>query len=674
MGAPISKLNVLLTAQTGQFQSDLAKSGQAVTKFGSQAAGVGEKLKGLLAPLAGLAGIASAGAFFSKGVIDAAQLEKDLLAIKTLTGSVEIAEQTMRDLQDFAAGTPFQMQDLTTATKQLLAFGIEASKIQETLTMLGNLAAVSGASVTELAQIFGKVKAQGKVTAETLDQMAERAIPVTKALAQHFGVPEQAIRKMVSEGKVSFAELEAAMQNLAGEGGELGNAMAEQANTLAGKYSTLMDNISLLGIEIAQAFMPTFKDMLDSLIASVQALIKGAKALKDWGDGLSDATGGLISFNSAMKVLKYVAYAAAIPAIIRLIKVIKNLAKAALAAQASTGVGLVTAVGSLVAMLAIEAGAESIFSSYEEDAKSAGDAVNELIKDVDDLKKQGEEISASAITPTEKQTESQKFAESATDDQLIAQQQKLRQESEARVAEMKRLNDQLLEQQRLGENATMTEEERVANQERINELKEEQNEAQQQYLDNEKEIEKREKEREKIVERQKKRAADLVKSARTQTEIYQDQLAEVRKLEQAGAFSTDSEENRRLAAKARAKITAKIDSDIDKIIDNQNKQEKQRLDAWEKAADNAAKKSTSDLVRFGSKKMFEMIAKEQFKKENPLATFQKKSTKIGQDQLNTLRSIDRHIQDQNEAQHAQPGAIPPGAAAEGAALLVDLGG
>ena len=672
MGAPISKLNVLLTAQTGQFQSDLAKSGQAVTKFGSQAAGVGEKLKGLLAPLAGLAGIASAGAFFSKGVIDAAQLEKDLLAIKTLTGSVEIAEQTMRDLQDFAAGTPFQMQDLTTATKQLLAFGIEASKIQETLTMLGNLAAVSGASVTELAQIFGKVKAQGKVTAETLDQMAERAIPVTKALAQHFGVPEQAIRKMVSEGKVSFAELEAAMQNLAGEGGELGNAMAEQANTLAGKYSTLMDNISLLGIEIAQAFMPTFKDMLDSLIASVQALIKGAKALKDWGDGLSDATGGLISFNSAMKVLKYVAYAAAIPAIIRLIKVIKNLAKAALAAQASTGVGLVTAVGSLVAMLAIEAGAESIFSSYEEDAKSAGDAVNELIKDVDDLKKQGEEISASAITPTEKQTESQKFAESATDDQLIAQQQKLRQESEARVAEMKRLNDQLLEQQRLGENATMTEEERVANQERINELKEEQNEAQQQYLDNEKEIEKREKEREKIVERQKKRAADLVKSARTQTEIYQDQLAEVRKLEQAGAFSTDSEENRRLAAKARAKITAKIDSDIDKIIDNQNKQEKQRLDAWEKAADNAAKKSTSDLVRFGSKKMFEIIAKEQFKKEHPLATFQKKSTKIGQDQLNTLRSIDRHIQDQNEAQHAQPGAVPPPGAGA-AAVPVDLG-
>jgi len=672
VGAPISKLNVLLTAQTGQFQSDLAKSGQAVTKFGSQAAGVGEKLKGLLAPLAGLAGIASAGAFFSKGVIDAAQLEKDVLAIKTLTGSVEIAEQTMRDLQDFAAGTPFQMQDLTTATKQLLAFGIEASKIQETLTMLGNLAAVSGASVTELAQIFGKVKAQGKVTAETLDQMAERAIPVTRALADHFGVAEEAIRKMVSEGKVSFSDLQQALGAMAGEGGELGNAMAEQADTLAGKYSTLMDNISLLGIEIAQTFMPTFKDMLDSLIEAVQALIKGAKALKEWGDGLSDATHGLISFNSAMKILKLVAYAAAIPAIIRLIKVIKNLAKAAIAAQASSFVGLGTAMASLVGMLALEAGVESIFSQYEDDAKKADDEVNNLIKSVDDLKKQGEEISASAITPTEKQTESQKFAETATDDQLIAQQQKLREESKARVAEMKRLNDELLEQQRLGEDATLTEGMRAQNQRRINELKEEQNEAQQQYLDNEREIEKREKERAKIAEQQKKRAADLVKSSRTQTEIYQDQLAEVRKLEQAGAFSTDAEENRRLAAKARAKITAKIDSDIDKIIDNQNKQEKQRLDAWEKAADNAAKKSTSELVRFGSKKMFEMIAKEQFKKENPLATFQKKSNKIGQDQLNTLRSIDRHLQDQGEAQHAQPGAVPPPAAGA-AAVPVELG-
>ena len=56
--------------------------------------------------------------------------------------------------------------------------------------------------------------------------------------------------------------------------------------------------------------------------------------------------------------------------------------------------------------------------------------------------------------------------------------------------------------------------------------------------------------------------------------------------------------------------------------------------------------------------MFEMIAKEQFKKENPLATFQKKSNKLQQDQLTTLRSIDRHLQDQGEAQHAQPGAVP----------------
>lgn len=176
-----------------------------------------------------------------------------------------------------------------------------------------------------------------------------------------------------------------------------------------------------------------------------------------------------------------------------------------------------------------------------------------------------------------------------------------------------------------------------------------------------------EKEKAKVIaDAAKKRGGQLLEQNKTQSEKYADQLKEIDQLVQDKGLTAAE------GAKLTAKVEAKIQSDIDKIIDNQNKQERQRLGAWEKAADNAAKKSTSDLVRFGSKKMFEMISKEQFKKDNPLATFQKRSTKIGQDQLTALRSIDRHIQDQGEAQHAQPGAVPPPGAGA-AAVPVELG-
>ena len=71
--------------------------------------------------------------------------------------------------------------------------------------------------------------------------------------------------------------------------------------------------------------------------------------------------------------------------------------------------------------------------------------------------------------------------------------------------------------------------------------------------------------------------------------------------------------------------------------------EQQLINAHKKGVEDAAKSATTNLVRAGSKEMFEQVAKAQFKKENPLATFQKKSVKIQTDQLTTLKSIDRNL-------------------------------
>ena len=639
MGVSIATLGVGMTADTAGLQAGLNKAASSVGKFTndvdsstSKLAGFSSKLTGMIGPLTTLIGIGGAGAFFSKGIIDASQLEKDVLAIETLTGSVQIAEQTMENLQQFAASTPFQMGDLTQATKMLLAFGIEAENVQDHLFVLGNLAAVSGASVSELAQIFGKVKAQGKVTAETLDQLAERAIPVGPALAKHFGVAETAIRDMVSKGLVQFSDLQAALFNVAGAGGKLGDAMSKMSETTAGQFSTLQDNISMLGIEIAEAFLPTLNEIMQSAISVAQGLKSFMESAKSVGDSMSNATNGLVSFNSGLKFLRIAIFTAAIPAAIKMIKTLKNLAKAAIVAQASTGVGLVTALGSLAAAMALEMGIDAMFGPIEEGAAGATEGVGKLTKSLEQLEQQQQRVSnLQAIgTPAAETTQDTELSKSTESLEQIKQ--NIEELDAGRVEFMQKLADEILHLKAAGEDYE-------EQQKKLNKLQAVHNEELERHKKIQDEINKRKKD-------QETRAKRFTDSLQTQAEKYQQQIKEIEELRAAGAFGS-GETGDAIAAQLTTKIEAKIQSDIDKVVEAQEQSRQQTeqrlLDAHKQGVENAAKNATTQLVRAGSKEMFEQVAKAQFKKENPLATFQKKSNKIATDQLRELKNINNNI-------------------------------
>ena len=53
--------------------------------------------------------------------------------------------------------------------------------------MLGDIAAASGNSISEIAAAFSKVQAKGKVELENLNQLAERGIPIFAELKKVTG-------------------------------------------------------------------------------------------------------------------------------------------------------------------------------------------------------------------------------------------------------------------------------------------------------------------------------------------------------------------------------------------------------------------------------------------------------------------------------------------------------
>lgn len=266
------------------------------------------------------AGIAFAGLSASVGLFvnEAAKIETINTQFQVLTGSVLGAEKAVGQLQELSASTPFAFEEVAAAGKQLLGFGFEVESLGENLRNLGDVAAASGAPLTDLSLIFGQVRAAGKLTGERLLQLQERAIPIGPAIAQTLGVTENAVRDLVSQGKVDFATFEEAFRSLSAEGGFAFGGLDKQSQTLEGQISTLKDNFSLLAAEIGRQLLPVAKDLTTALIGVFQQLRQSPELVATIAQFLKIATvaTGLITVvgGLTLAVLKFKAVLAGLSA------------------------------------------------------------------------------------------------------------------------------------------------------------------------------------------------------------------------------------------------------------------------------------------------------------------------------------------------------------------------
>jgi tape measure domain-containing protein len=324
--AGVGRVNKSLRGMSGNFRKQTTSAGAVFQKF---TAGIIRQLAMLGAALLGIQSI--------KLVISAtAKLEQDAIAIKTFVGSMEDAQKLLMEIREFAASTPFQLDNLVDATKVLLAFGWTAETVGAQLLMMGNISAASGIPIQDLAKIFGKIKSIGKLTGETLNQLVERSVPAIEALSAHLGVGETAIRGMVTQGLISFNMLQEAMWALAGTSGDMSTTMAEQSQALSGLWSTLKDNLLELGMLIASGFANDMKYALRVMIHIV-------KGLKDW-----IKTNAIMIKQMVVLIAKWVAFIAlwmfflkmiplAIKGFALIVRAIRSMAAAQVALKAASG-------------------------------------------------------------------------------------------------------------------------------------------------------------------------------------------------------------------------------------------------------------------------------------------------------------------------------------------------
>jgi hypothetical protein len=188
----------------------------------------------------------------------AATAETAAVQFKVLTGSADEAAEVMKRINKFAADTPFESMEITQAAKQLIAFGGSSKTVISELQTLGDLSAGMGIPLTELAELYGKARIQGRLFMEDINQLQGRGINVTAQLAKEFGN----VREAVEKGQVNFSHLEKALKAMTSEGGDFAGMMVDMSATFDGQLSTLVDNIKTIGRGIGEMILPRLKEVV----------------------------------------------------------------------------------------------------------------------------------------------------------------------------------------------------------------------------------------------------------------------------------------------------------------------------------------------------------------------------------------------------------------------------
>ena len=192
------------------------------------------------------------------------------VAFNTMLGSKEKTNALMGQLVELAATTPFDLKGVASGAKQLLAYGLEAEKVIDTMRRLGDIAAGLGLQIGDLAWLYGTTLTQGRMYAEDLNQFTGRGIPMIAELAKQFGVAESEVKQLVTDGKVGFPQVEQAIKNLTDEGGKFGGLMEAQSHTIIGQISNIKDSIDMAFNELGQQS----EGVINTVLAGVSSAVE----------------------------------------------------------------------------------------------------------------------------------------------------------------------------------------------------------------------------------------------------------------------------------------------------------------------------------------------------------------------------------------------------------------
>jgi tape measure domain-containing protein len=251
------------------------RTGEAVggLRGRAQKLGAGIATVGRVAAGAAAGGIAIlGGAVGTTGIQFNAMQEQSKVAWETLLGTADAADKMIGKIQDFAATTPFAVENVDMMAKYMHNAGYEGQQMFDQLMKISDTASafsLSASEAQEMARQMSQVQQAGVAYTEDLNILQDRGIPIFKAIAEEQGVMVKDVKKLASEGKITSEVYNAAFDRIAGG---VEGASKKQSKTFNGMISTLKDNFGMLAGAMSEPFFNFLKGVLPQMISGVETL------------------------------------------------------------------------------------------------------------------------------------------------------------------------------------------------------------------------------------------------------------------------------------------------------------------------------------------------------------------------------------------------------------------
>lgn len=244
--------------------------------FGKETGGIGLAATGLLAaPLKA-----------------AADMEKLLVALKTaLGGNVKEAEKAFAVINDFAARTPYGLEEVMSGFIKLTNMGLDPSN--KALQSYGNTASAMGKSLNDMIEAitdattgeFERLKEFGIKASSTKDQVTFLFRGIKTTISKDAASIEKYLQKI---GDTHFA-----------------GGIEEQSKTVYGQLSTLQDNFKVAAAALGKTLIPSVNELFKRVTPLVDKLQSWIEKNPELTQKIMLGVAGFAAFNLGLSGLSF---------------------------------------------------------------------------------------------------------------------------------------------------------------------------------------------------------------------------------------------------------------------------------------------------------------------------------------------------------------------------------
>lgn len=293
------------------------------------------------------------------------------IALSTILQDGNKASALIKRLTQFAARTPFNLDDIAAGAKQLLAYGSSADTVVDELSMLGDVAAGLQIPIGQLIYLYGTLRTQGRAMTVDIRQFAGRGIPIYEELAKVLGVTKDQVGALVTAGKVGFKEVEQAFKNMTSEGGKFNDLMENSAGTWPQRLSNLGDTL----FQKLNDFGNRYKNVIESGFGVTEGLVEHLD------DVLSVVGSLIVAYGSYKAAVMAVAAVQQVKNWVGMIRTISAYTKAMQGAAVATRVLNTAIKANPIGLIAgAIAGLISLISSWTAKQRQAIEEMEEAIR------------------------------------------------------------------------------------------------------------------------------------------------------------------------------------------------------------------------------------------------------------------------------------------------------